>query len=464
MWHVSSRSGVATLRTGIHLLLTYLLTSGARCSAVPVGSGSVRRRQSLGRGSDGQLQEAAAAGRRCPGRQRWPAAATARLEEDELRQRQRRRRRRRRRRRDGGRVSADGGGVRAPAHGRRRDVPRRDRRRGADGGGRRAPAGLRWRRGRRLRRRAGVSPVRSRHPTAVAVRHRATPTIDQDRRPSSRRRRVGPAVAENQLDHERQRGWVSAAAPRTPAGARSAGRQQQRRHEPTDRLPDHTRDDTRVPQSTHYTHTYTHTHTHTKQARRKIKPPFDGTFTQYNSTNTHTPVNGPFSGTTQVSRYQKDKINLDFTEARNSEWPSVLWHWLGGRKGIRPVKKTSGRVLARCRLHMAQWIPLPLTVSCFSKIQIGFIFLVPAHLGSPRKRAINRCVCVCAVILSECAIKRWFNLTPCLFSVCVCVCVCMFVQWLLDQRLVQRLIEMIDPSQSSEVIVFMHRLLSWSWL
>jgi len=34
-------------------------------------------------------------------------------------------------------------------------------------------------------------------------------------------------------------------------------------------------------------------------------------------------------------------------------------------------------------LHMAQLIPLPLTVSCFSKIQIGFTFLVPAHLGGP---------------------------------------------------------------------------------
>ena len=34
-------------------------------------------------------------------------------------------------------------------------------------------------------------------------------------------------------------------------------------------------------------------------------------------------------------------------------------------------------------LHTAQWIPQPLTVSCFSKIQIGFTFLVPAHLGSP---------------------------------------------------------------------------------
>jgi len=42
-------------------------------------------------------------------------------------------------------------------------------------------------------------------------------------------------------------------------------------------------------------------------------------------------------------------------------------------------------------------MPLPLTVSCFSKIQIGFTFLVPAHLGIPGKRAIKRvCVCVCA--------------------------------------------------------------------
>jgi len=38
-------------------------------------------------------------------------------------------------------------------------------------------------------------------------------------------------------------------------------------------------------------------------------------------------------------------------------------------------------------LHMAQLMPLPLTVSCFSKIQIGSTFLVPAHLGSPGKRA-----------------------------------------------------------------------------
>jgi len=44
-------------------------------------------------------------------------------------------------------------------------------------------------------------------------------------------------------------------------------------------------------------------------------------------------------------------------------------------------------------LHMAQLMALPLTVSCFSKIQIGFTFLVLAHPGSPGKRPLNACVC-----------------------------------------------------------------------
>ena len=47
-------------------------------------------------------------------------------------------------------------------------------------------------------------------------------------------------------------------------------------------------------------------------------------------------------------------------------------------------------------LHIAQLMPLPLTVSCFSKIQTGFTSLVPAHPGSPGQRAVKRlCVCVC---------------------------------------------------------------------
>ena len=81
--------------------------------------------------------------------------------------------------------------------------------------------------------------------------------------------------------------------------------------------------------------------------------------------------------------------------------PSVLWCcWLGGRKGIRPVKtKWWGACVVICLergadLHTAQLMPLPLTVSCFSKIQIGCTFLVPAHLGSPGQRAIKRVVMI----------------------------------------------------------------------
>ena len=62
-------------------------------------------------------------------------------------------------------------------------------------------------------------------------------------------------------------------------------------------------------------------------------------------------------------------------------------------------------------LHMAQLMPLSLTVSCFSKIQIGFTFLVPAYPGSPGKRAV-KCVCVCGLVefdiigLTEIVIKE----------------------------------------------------------
>ena len=75
---------------------------------------------------------------------------------------------------------------------------------------------------------------------------------------------------------------------------------------------------------------------------------------------------------------------------------------MGGRKGIRPVKTEwwgAGVVICLERgadLHVAQLklMPLPLSVSCFSKIQIGFTFLIPAHPGSPGKRAVKQ-VYVC---------------------------------------------------------------------
>jgi len=73
---------------------------------------------------------------------------------------------------------------------------------------------------------------------------------------------------------------------------------------------------------------------------------------------------------------------------------------VGRQEGHPACKKTewwgTGVVICLERgadLHMAQLMPLPLTVSCFSEIQIGFNFLVLAHLGSPGKKAVKR-VCV----------------------------------------------------------------------
>ena len=56
---------------------------------------------------------------------------------------------------------------------------------------------------------------------------------------------------------------------------------------------------------------------------------------------------------------------------------------------------------------------LPLTVSRFSKIQIGFTFLVLVYLGSPVERALNRCVCVCV-----CVVVHFFRLVN-VFFYCV---------------------------------------------
>ena len=66
-------------------------------------------------------------------------------------------------------------------------------------------------------------------------------------------------------------------------------------------------------------------------------------------------------------------------------------------------------------LHMAQLMPLPLTVSCSSKIQIGFTFLVPAHPGGPGQRAVKWVrVCVCSYPLgpqqqTECTLLQRAN-------------------------------------------------------
>jgi len=79
---------------------------------------------------------------------------------------------------------------------------------------------------------------------------------------------------------------------------------------------------------------------------------------------------------------------------------SALTLLVGWQKGHLVCKKLSGGVLvwlsvwSEVQTHMAQMMPLPLTVSCSSKIQIGFTFLVPAHSGSAGKGPLNGCVCV----------------------------------------------------------------------
>jgi len=79
---------------------------------------------------------------------------------------------------------------------------------------------------------------------------------------------------------------------------------------------------------------------------------------------------------------------------------SALTLLVGWQEGYPACKKTErwGAGMVICLepgadLHMVQLMPLPFTVSYFSKIQTGFTFLVPAHPGSPGKKAVKR-VCV----------------------------------------------------------------------
>jgi len=88
---------------------------------------------------------------------------------------------------------------------------------------------------------------------------------------------------------------------------------------------------------------------------------------------------------------------------------SALTLLVGWREGHPACKKTEwwGAGVVICTelcvdLHMAQLMPQPLTVSCFSKIQIGFTFLVPAHPGSPGKEAVKR---VCVYVFMVCLQK-----------------------------------------------------------
>jgi len=117
------------------------------------------------------------------------------------------------------------------------------------------------------------------------------------------------------------------------------------------------------------------------------------------------------SPTTVVEPIEKPFGRQAHVVPRNHYWVPYMWIafsaltlLVGLQEGHPVCKKTerwhAGVLICLERgadLHMAQRIPLPLTVSCFSKVQIGFTFLVLAHLGSPGQRAVKR-VCVRACV------------------------------------------------------------------
>jgi len=102
-------------------------------------------------------------------------------------------------------------------------------------------------------------------------------------------------------------------------------------------------------------------------------------------------------------------------------------------------------------LHMAQLMPLPLTVSCFGKIQICFTFLVPAHLGSPGQRAVKRMyVCMLGLCNRRINTGRWYLWCSCsvsfadichvtgtavflltCWSCCHCLVLIIFISWII---------------------------------
>jgi len=98
---------------------------------------------------------------------------------------------------------------------------------------------------------------------------------------------------------------------------------------------------------------------------------------------------------------------INFSQRFYTSAFSALTLLVGRQEGHPACKKTewwgAGVVICLKRgadLHMAQLMPLPLIVSCSSKIQIGFTFLVPAHPGRPGQRAIKR-VCMCVLLYFE---------------------------------------------------------------
>ena len=118
----------------------------------------------------------------------------------------------------------------------------------------------------------------------------------------------------------------------------------------------------------------------------------------------------------------------------------MLWHcWLGDRKGIQPVKTEwwgAGVVICLeqgADLHMAQWIPLPLTVSCFSKSRLVLPFWYRPTRVVPDTGPLNGCVCVHArriVVYSVC-FSMWMRvyISVCFILLLFFIPVCISIIW-----------------------------------
>ena len=110
------------------------------------------------------------------------------------------------------------------------------------------------------------------------------------------------------------------------------------------------------------------------------------------------------SGNTRSVTERQNRNSLLLQHIQSLQWPSVLRHcWLGGRKSIRPEKTEwwgVGMVICLeqgADLHMAQLMPLPLTISCFSKIQMVLPFWYQLTQIVLDKVPLNGCVCVTCI-------------------------------------------------------------------
>ena len=103
-------------------------------------------------------------------------------------------------------------------------------------------------------------------------------------------------------------------------------------------------------------------------------------------------------------------------------------------------------------IHTAQLMPLPLTASCFSKIQIGFTFLAPAHTGSPGQKAVKRvCVCVLCMLCGQCQQSHTHFHTTLQSHTVTYYLFCLESQ--LDEYLLQFLVHIVDAELLEPILL-----------